>query len=52
MGKNFFRAIEDFFRQTGETGHLYAVTLVGATGDDFAEKNDLYVYKMLSLWCA
>ena len=43
MGKNFFRAIEDFFRQTGKTGHLYAVTLVGAAGNDFAEKNDLLV---------
>ena len=43
MGKNFFRAIEDFFRQAGETGHLYAVTFVGAAGDDFAKKNDLLV---------
>src|SRR5207249_4244368 len=43
MGKNFFRAIEDFFRQTGKTGHLYTVTFVGAARYDFAEKNDLFV---------
>ena len=43
MGKNFFRAIEDFFGQAGETGHLYAVTFVGAAGNDFAKENDLLV---------
>src|SRR5215831_13109150 len=43
VGKNFFGAIEDFFGQTGETGHLYAVTFVGTARDDFAEKNNLLV---------
>ena len=43
MGKNFFRAIEDFFGQAGETGHLYAVTFVGTAGNDFAKENDLIV---------
>ena len=43
MGKNFFRSIEDFFWQAGETRHLDAVTLVRAAGDDFAEENDLLV---------
>ena len=43
MGKNFFGAIEDFFRQAGETRHLYAVTFVGAARDDLAKENDLLV---------
>ena len=43
MGKNFFRAVEDFFRQAGEARDLYAVTFVGATRDDFAQKNDLLI---------
>ena len=43
MGKNFFRAVEDFFRQAGEARDLYAVTFVGAARDDFAQKNDLFV---------
>ena len=43
MGKNFFRAVEDFFRQAGEARDLYAVTFVGAAGDDFAQKNDLLI---------
>src|SRR6476646_7276514 len=38
MGKNFFGAIEDFFGQAGETGHLDTVTFVSATRDDFAQK--------------
>ena len=43
MGKNFFGAIKDFFWQAGEAGDLDAITLIGATGDDFAQENDLLV---------
>src|SRR5215475_4947881 len=43
VGKNFFGAIENFFGQTGEAGHLYAVTFVGTARDDLAKKNDLLV---------
>ena len=43
MGKNFFRAVEDFFRQAGEARDLYAVTFVGAARDNFAQKNDLLI---------
>ena len=43
MGKNFFRAFEDFFRQAGEARDLYSVAFVGAARNDFAQKNDLLI---------
>src|SRR6266481_8873030 len=43
VSKNFFGAVEDFFGQAGEASHLDAVTFVCATGDDFAQKNNLLV---------
>src|SRR5437763_8973613 len=43
MGKNFFRASQDSFRQAGEARDLYTVAFVRAAGDDFAQKNDLLI---------
>src|SRR5262249_11771904 len=43
MGKNFFGAIENLLRQTGETRYLDPVTFVSAARDNLAEKNDLLV---------
>jgi hypothetical protein len=43
MRKNFFGAIEDFFGQAGKARDLNSVTLVGASWDNFAKKDDLLV---------
>src|SRR6188472_1508009 len=43
MRKNFFRAVEDFFRQAGEARDLYSVAFVSAARNDFAQKNDLLI---------
>src|SRR5262249_20601686 len=43
MRENIFGAVENFFWQTGEARHVDAVTFVRATGDNFAQENDLLV---------
>src|SRR5207249_2212957 len=40
---NFLGAIKDFLWQSGKARDLDAVALIGATGDDFAQKNDLLI---------
>src|SRR5205085_6541450 len=43
MREDVLGAVENFLRNTGEPGHMDAVTFVGASRDDLAKENNLLI---------
>ena len=49
LAQDLFGAAHNAFGQAGQTGDLDAVALLNAAGNDFFDKNDLFLYATLYL---